>query len=154
MKLGRLKDALSHRPLYSGVRRRGDDGALVSWKANIFYLLLVIPISLKVLWEFSKYFRDSKSQGWLPFFLWTNLSLIIYLAVPVAATSGLIGWQLRGSHPKEELEYASVRPSELVSDDLSNPCGLCRRFDRARWLRSSDECGPGLSRLAPLLRQL
>ena len=52
-------------------------------KANVFYLLLVVPISLKVLWEFSKYFRTNASQSWLPFFLWTNLSLIIYLAVPV-----------------------------------------------------------------------
>ncbi len=52
-------------------------------KANVFFLLLVVPISLKVLWEFSKYFRANASQGWLPFFLWTNLSLIVYLAVPV-----------------------------------------------------------------------
>jgi protoheme IX farnesyltransferase len=52
-------------------------------KANLFYLLLVVPISLKVLWEFSKYFRTGAKQSWLPFFLWTNLSLIVYLAVPV-----------------------------------------------------------------------
>ncbi len=52
-------------------------------KANVFYLLLVIPISIKVLWEFSKYFKANASQGWLPFFLWTNFSLIIYMAVPV-----------------------------------------------------------------------
>ena len=51
--------------------------------ANVFHLLLVIPISLKVLWEFSKYFRHNATQGWLPFFLWTNFSLIVYLAVPV-----------------------------------------------------------------------
>jgi protoheme IX farnesyltransferase len=52
-------------------------------KANIFFLLLVVPVSLKVLWEFAKYFRTNAAQGWLPFFLWTNLSLIVYLAVPV-----------------------------------------------------------------------
>lgn len=52
-------------------------------KANVFHLLLVIPISLKVLWEFAKYFRHNATQGWLPFFLWTNFSLIVYLAVPV-----------------------------------------------------------------------
>lgn len=52
-------------------------------KANLCYLLLVIPVSLKVLWEFSKYFRGRAKQSWLPFFLWTNFSLIIYLAVPV-----------------------------------------------------------------------
>lgn len=52
-------------------------------RAHVFYLLLVVPISIKVLWEFSKYFRNDASQGWLPFFLWTNFSLIVYLAVPV-----------------------------------------------------------------------
>jgi protoheme IX farnesyltransferase len=52
-------------------------------KANLFHLLLVVPISLKLLWEFSKYFRADARQGWLPFFMWTNFSLIVYLAVPV-----------------------------------------------------------------------
>lgn len=52
-------------------------------KANFFFLLLVVPVSLKVLWEFSKYFRANAREGWLSFFLWINLSLIVYLAVPV-----------------------------------------------------------------------
>jgi heme o synthase len=52
-------------------------------KANFFYLIFVVPISIKVMWEFTKYFRDQAQTSWLPFFLWTNLSLIVYLAVPV-----------------------------------------------------------------------
>jgi len=52
-------------------------------KANVFYLLFVVPISLKVLWEFTKYFKADAARGWLSFFIWTNFSLIIYLSVPV-----------------------------------------------------------------------
>ncbi|HMN69620.1 MAG TPA: protoheme IX farnesyltransferase [Bdellovibrionales bacterium] len=52
-------------------------------QAHLLYLMLVLPISLKVLWEFFKYFQAKESRAWLPFFLWTNLSLLIYLAVPV-----------------------------------------------------------------------
>ncbi len=58
---------------------------LAPWflRAHAGFLLLVIPISLKVLWEFAKYFKAEEGRGWLPFFLWTNLSLLVYLAVPV-----------------------------------------------------------------------
>lgn len=52
-------------------------------RAHALYVLLVLPISLKVIWEFAKYYRNQERQSWLPFFLWTNLSLLIYLAVPV-----------------------------------------------------------------------
>lgn len=52
-------------------------------QAHALYLLLVFPISMKVLWEFFKYFKSGAGKSWLPFFLWTNLSLLVYLAVPV-----------------------------------------------------------------------
>lgn len=52
-------------------------------QAHILYFLLVLPVSLKVLIEFGKYYRNQERKAWLPFFLWTNLSLLIYLAVPV-----------------------------------------------------------------------
>lgn len=51
--------------------------------AHVMYLALVMPISAKVLWEFKKYHEAGGGRAWLPFFLWTNLSLLIYLAVPV-----------------------------------------------------------------------
>lgn len=58
---------------------------LAPWflRAHALYLLLVFPVSLKVIWEFFKYFRQQEGRGWLPFFLWTNMSLLVYLAVPV-----------------------------------------------------------------------
>lgn len=52
-------------------------------RSHVVYFLLVLPVSLKVIWEFIKYFRAGEGKGWLPFFLWTNLSLLIYLAAPV-----------------------------------------------------------------------
>ncbi len=52
-------------------------------RAHVLYVILVVPISLKVVWEFNKFYRDTEQRAWLPFFLWTNLSLLIYLAVPV-----------------------------------------------------------------------
>lgn len=48
--------------------------------AHMLYLLLVLPMCFKVLWEFKKYYSG---RSWLPFFLWTNLSLLIFLAAPV-----------------------------------------------------------------------
>ena len=58
---------------------------LAPWflQAHALYLLLVFPISIKLIWEFFKYFRQGEGRGWLPFFLWTNVSLLVYLAVPV-----------------------------------------------------------------------
>lgn len=52
-------------------------------RASWMYLALVIPFGLMVLWEFYKYFRSGAQQNWLRFFLWTNFSMIVFLAVPV-----------------------------------------------------------------------
>ena len=51
---------------------------------NLLYLLLVLPISLKLVWEFFKYFQAGAQKSWIRFFLWINLSLLVYLLVPVA----------------------------------------------------------------------
>ena len=47
------------------------------------YLLIVIPFSLKILVEFFKFFRSQGRQRWLPFFLWTNFSMLAFLFVPI-----------------------------------------------------------------------
>lgn len=49
---------------------------------NILYILLVVPFALKVVWEFFKFFHGKTK--WLPFFLWTNFSMLVFLIVPVA----------------------------------------------------------------------
>jgi len=52
-------------------------------RANILYVLLIVPLVLKVFYEFLLYFRSSGRERWLPFFLWTNISMLIFIAVPV-----------------------------------------------------------------------
>lgn len=52
-------------------------------QAHLVYFLLVLPVSVKVIWEFRTYFRSGGQSSWLPFFLWTNLSLLVYLSAPV-----------------------------------------------------------------------
>lgn len=51
---------------------------------HILYLLLVIPLSLKVLWEFFRYYHSEKHKRWLPFFLWVNFSMLAFVCAPVA----------------------------------------------------------------------
>lgn len=51
---------------------------------NLLYVFLVLPISLKLIWEFFKYFGAKAQHSWIKFFLWINVSLLVYLLVPVA----------------------------------------------------------------------
>lgn len=50
---------------------------------HVFYLLLILPIAAKVIWEFFKYHQAGGRERWLPFFLWVNLSMLVFLAAPV-----------------------------------------------------------------------
>ncbi len=52
-------------------------------KTNVLYLLLVVPLCLKLVWELWKYVEGGGDKSWLPFFLWTNLSMLVFLAAPV-----------------------------------------------------------------------
>lgn len=52
-------------------------------KTNVLYLLLVVPLSLKLIWELLKYVDGGGEKRWLPFFLWTNLSMLAFLTAPV-----------------------------------------------------------------------
>lgn len=51
------------------------------------YAFLVLPLSVLVIWQFFKYFKsvyqNETKSGWLAFFLWTNLSILVFLAAPV-----------------------------------------------------------------------
>jgi protoheme IX farnesyltransferase len=53
------------------------------WFVNthVLYLLVVLPLAIKVLWEFFSYYSGKKT--WLPFFLWVNLSMLAFICVPV-----------------------------------------------------------------------
>lgn len=51
--------------------------------ASWVYLLAVLPISFKVMQEFWRYSRSKGTERWLAFFLWTNVSMLVFLVVPV-----------------------------------------------------------------------
>ncbi len=48
--------------------------------ASPIYLMIVLPASFKLIWELQRFVRQPDEKGWLPFFLWINFSLLIYLA--------------------------------------------------------------------------
>ncbi len=51
--------------------------------AYFFYLFVVIPFAFKILYEFIRYYQAQAQKRWLPFFLWTNFSLLVFLIGPV-----------------------------------------------------------------------
>lgn len=51
--------------------------------AYFFYAIVVVPFAFKVLIEFFRYYRAGAQHRWIQFFLWTNLSVLVFLIVPV-----------------------------------------------------------------------
>lgn len=51
--------------------------------AYLLYLLVVLPFAFKILYEFYRYYRTGAEKRWLPFFLWTNFSVLVFLIAPV-----------------------------------------------------------------------
>lgn len=51
------------------------------------YALLTLPFAFVVIWQFLKFHRSvvekHEKSRWLPFFLWTNFSILVFLAAPV-----------------------------------------------------------------------
>jgi protoheme IX farnesyltransferase len=47
------------------------------------YTIVVIPFAFKVLYEFFRYYQSGGKTRWLPFFLWTNFSILVFLIAPV-----------------------------------------------------------------------
>lgn len=52
-------------------------------RASWIYLAFVIPVSFKVMQEFYRYFQSRGEKRWLAFFMWTNISMLVYIFVPV-----------------------------------------------------------------------
>jgi protoheme IX farnesyltransferase len=55
----------------------------VFYKTSWFYILLVVPISIKLLLEYKKFHKSAGQANWLKFFMWVNISVLVYLVVPV-----------------------------------------------------------------------
>ena len=49
------------------------------FKMNIIYVVFLIPFCAKVFWEFIKF---SQTLRWKPFFMWLNLSVLLFLYAP------------------------------------------------------------------------
>lgn len=81
LKIGEVQTSY-HMGLYTIVYTGLALAAPLFIKAHFLHLFLVIPLALKILFEFMKFYHGDKQARWLPFFLWINLSVIVFLIVP------------------------------------------------------------------------
>lgn len=51
--------------------------------ASWIFILLTFPISFKVLLEFWRYYKTEGRERWLTFFMWLNVSMLVFLVIPV-----------------------------------------------------------------------
>jgi heme o synthase len=51
--------------------------------ASWIYLLFVLPFGFKILQEFFRFYKSNGQQRWLAFFMWVNISVLVFLFVPV-----------------------------------------------------------------------
>jgi protoheme IX farnesyltransferase len=51
--------------------------------ASWIYILAVIPFAFKVMQEFYRFYKSNGTERWLAFFMWVNLSVLVFLYVPV-----------------------------------------------------------------------
>lgn len=52
-------------------------------QASWIYLLFVLPFAGMILWEFHRYYASNGEKRWFPFFMWVNVSVLIFMFVPV-----------------------------------------------------------------------
>lgn len=59
--------------------------AFSPWFISVWigYLLVILPFVAKVVMEFLSYYQEPTSKKWLPFFLWTTFSVLIFVIIPV-----------------------------------------------------------------------
>lgn len=65
--------------VYVGVALAAPMFVHVSW----FYVGLTFPFVFKVLQEFFRFYRSKGEQRWFAFFMWTNISMLVFLFIPV-----------------------------------------------------------------------
>ncbi len=52
-------------------------------ETHYFYYIFVIPITLVVAYEFYRFLKSNEKKSWIRFFIWINVSILIFLASPV-----------------------------------------------------------------------
>lgn len=51
--------------------------------ASWMFILLTFPFAFKVLQEFYRYYKSNGTQRWLAFFMWLNVSMLVFIVIPV-----------------------------------------------------------------------
>lgn len=51
--------------------------------ASWIYLAIVLPIGIKVMQEFYRFAKSKGEKRWLAFFMWINVSMLVFIFVPV-----------------------------------------------------------------------
>lgn len=78
-----VKKTLYHVGLYTftyvGVALSSPFFLHTSW----FYILLVFPFAFMLLKEFFRVFHSDATERWFAFFMWTNISMLVFLFIPV-----------------------------------------------------------------------
>jgi protoheme IX farnesyltransferase len=50
---------------------------------NWLYILLTLPLVFKIIQELIRYYKSKGEQRWLAFFMWLNVSMLIFILIPV-----------------------------------------------------------------------
>ncbi len=51
-------------------------------KTNLFYIVVVLPMVVKLLIEFLRFHKNFNESSWFRFFMWVNMSVIFFLIAP------------------------------------------------------------------------
>jgi protoheme IX farnesyltransferase len=51
--------------------------------ASWFYILFVVPMTVFMLLQFYRFYKSAGEQNWFKFFMATNLSILVYLFIPI-----------------------------------------------------------------------
>lgn len=65
--------------VYAGVAVASPFFLHVSW----IYALLVFPFAFMLLKQFFSYYQSNGQKSWFSFFMWTNISMLIFLYIPL-----------------------------------------------------------------------
>lgn len=52
-------------------------------QASWMFVLLTFPFAFKVLQEFYRYYKSNGTERWLAFFMWLNVSMLVFIVIPV-----------------------------------------------------------------------
>jgi protoheme IX farnesyltransferase len=64
---------------YAGVALASPFFILTSW----IYALVVLPFAFVLIQQFFKFYNSNGTKNWLSFFMWTNISMLVFLYIPV-----------------------------------------------------------------------